>query len=534
VTWNIERGYELPKIIALLRAVDADIIALQEIDSGCSRSQFVDTGIAIARELQLNYLFQTEFIELESGDRSQPTYRDGVHGNGILTKFDFSTWSSIDHACQPFNWPRDGALINEPRKGRRFTLCAHVRVPAVYKLQYLSGLRASDLSPSSPTAVAPIHCIVAVYTCHMELFCGMSHRLQVLQELFQHASALATPYQLLLGDFNTLAHSLARFSSRYCRDGLRWRTLGWTEAEWWASHALDYGPDDALEHAMRQGGEAGEVLQRLLSSRSGDTDAQLAPEEEASLVARLGPLLRNPHLQGAGAEALVNPGFSEAFASDTETLRNYRGWFHGKLDFLLSRGLCAVDRQLYNRDYSASDHRLLWVAGFLDDRHTHPRGALYARLRGLPVAEDGEGAPADDAVAKYEGDDITVLLPPSRSAAYHPPASPVPADDPGCDACGGRLQGEEAGAAPGCPRHGWLRNCHGDVAEVRPVRSRAGKAGCEVSFTALRCRVHGHRDRNAGPRALVKRLLTPWVRRAATGVLLAWLAVAVAFWSVRE
>ena len=36
--------YELPKIIEELKALDADIIALQEVDIACKRSNNVDTG----------------------------------------------------------------------------------------------------------------------------------------------------------------------------------------------------------------------------------------------------------------------------------------------------------------------------------------------------------------------------------------------------------------------------------------------------------------------------------------------------------
>jgi hypothetical protein len=36
--WNLERGYELQSIIVdILRHVDADILALQELDIGCDR-----------------------------------------------------------------------------------------------------------------------------------------------------------------------------------------------------------------------------------------------------------------------------------------------------------------------------------------------------------------------------------------------------------------------------------------------------------------------------------------------------------------
>lgn len=43
--WNIERGYKLEKIVDELKAIDADIIALQEVDIGCERSSSIDTGV---------------------------------------------------------------------------------------------------------------------------------------------------------------------------------------------------------------------------------------------------------------------------------------------------------------------------------------------------------------------------------------------------------------------------------------------------------------------------------------------------------
>jgi hypothetical protein len=37
VQWNIERGYQLQAIVQQLRRLDADVIALQEIDVGCAQ-----------------------------------------------------------------------------------------------------------------------------------------------------------------------------------------------------------------------------------------------------------------------------------------------------------------------------------------------------------------------------------------------------------------------------------------------------------------------------------------------------------------
>ena len=44
VQWNIERGLQLAAIVEQLRRLDADVIALQEIDVGCERSGWVDAG----------------------------------------------------------------------------------------------------------------------------------------------------------------------------------------------------------------------------------------------------------------------------------------------------------------------------------------------------------------------------------------------------------------------------------------------------------------------------------------------------------
>lgn len=42
--WNIERGYKLEEIVKELKNIDADVIALQEVDIGCERSLSIDTG----------------------------------------------------------------------------------------------------------------------------------------------------------------------------------------------------------------------------------------------------------------------------------------------------------------------------------------------------------------------------------------------------------------------------------------------------------------------------------------------------------
>lgn len=42
----------------------------------------------------------------------------------------------------------------------------------------------------------------------------------------------------ILGDLNTMAHGIARLSPNYCRDAMRWLSLGCSEAAWWQRNVL--------------------------------------------------------------------------------------------------------------------------------------------------------------------------------------------------------------------------------------------------------------------------------------------------------
>ena len=121
-----------------------------------------------------------------------------------------------------------------------------------------------------------------------------------------------------------MAHGIARFSATYCRDWMRWGSLGWTEAEWWHHHVLE-----------------------VLDSSCPINRRLLAYFPSASpLLERL----RNP-----------DPGFWEPFDPyDDVSLISHGGWYSGKLDWALIRGDVAVARHwLGNDDYAASDHKML-------------------------------------------------------------------------------------------------------------------------------------------------------------------------------
>ncbi|WIA35111.1 hypothetical protein OEZ86_003596 [Tetradesmus obliquus] len=365
--WNIERGYELDKVIQQLRQADADVLSLQEVDIGCERSSCKDTGAAIAQALQLNYLFVCEFDELHSELRNARSQGGGVHGNAILSKFDFGGWDVLEHSHHPIDWEAapeaqpHKLAAKEPRRGRRLTLAADVATPQ-----------------------GPLR----VYCCHLEVFCGITSRVWQFSDVLldakqqqqrqqqqqqqqqqrpaqsseaeqqqqqqqqqgkvaqqceqqQHSSSSSSPAasaaptpccQAILGDLNTMAHSVARLSPNYCCDGMRWRSLGSSEAAWWQRHVLA-----VMEPCS--------VNSYLLQAR--------LPQQVA--------------------EAAVNPGFFDPFDVNKDvTLDNpaYRiGPIHcmaGKLDWCLLRGMRVLRKQMGNDDYAASDHKWLLVEVQLD------------------------------------------------------------------------------------------------------------------------------------------------------------------------
>ncbi|KAJ2029980.1 hypothetical protein IW146_003168 [Coemansia sp. RSA 922] len=310
VQWNIERGYRLDAVIATLRDLDADILCLQEIDIGNMRSGGGDHGLIIAEQLKLNGGVAIEFQELESPCRNDKQQGGGIHGNAIFSKFDME-FRVIDHDHQPYNWPRDGALLGEPRLGRRCTLVAEISVP------------------KRPPVLA--------YSAHFECFTGIIGRTGQLCDLLRDSSENADrlPHQLIFGDFNTFAHSLARFSPRYANGWYRFRTLGMTEPEWWIKNILSWYPEDGTRN------------QRL--------DAEGLP----------GDL----HFSDEILRTAINPGWWDPFdAVKDVTISSHGGWMTAKADWAFVRQLKVVKHWMTNRDFTSSDHRCL----VLDVEHAHP------------------------------------------------------------------------------------------------------------------------------------------------------------------
>ena len=100
VSWNIERGLQLPKILDFLASIQADLLLLQEVDLNARRTYYRDIASEVAHFLNLNYVFGMEFQELSEGTRSRPAY----HGMATLSPWPLSKAGIIRFGDQSTFW----------------------------------------------------------------------------------------------------------------------------------------------------------------------------------------------------------------------------------------------------------------------------------------------------------------------------------------------------------------------------------------------------------------------------------------------
>jgi endonuclease/exonuclease/phosphatase family metal-dependent hydrolase len=154
VSWNIDRGLRLPEIMAFVRAQDADILVLQEVDLNARRTGYRNIAEEIAIGARMNYAFGREFQELTQGRRSAPAY----HGQATLSRWPITNSRVIRFRRQSNFWrPRWFLPRVEPiqeRLGGRIALLSEIEICGqrllVYNIHLESrgsdALRAAQLS----------------------------------------------------------------------------------------------------------------------------------------------------------------------------------------------------------------------------------------------------------------------------------------------------------------------------------------------------------------------------------------------------
>jgi endonuclease/exonuclease/phosphatase family metal-dependent hydrolase len=133
VTWNIERGVRLQGIVDKLKALDGDVILLQEADRFCRRSGGRDVPREIAKSLGMNWAFGGEFQEIGEGDGSVAA----TTGQAILSREPIEEAKVMVFGDQVhLRWSLNPV---QPRRGGRIALTARTAGIVVYNLHLESG-----------------------------------------------------------------------------------------------------------------------------------------------------------------------------------------------------------------------------------------------------------------------------------------------------------------------------------------------------------------------------------------------------------
>jgi len=133
VTWNIERGVQFQKIVTTLRALEPDVILLQEVDRYCRRSGNRDVARDLGRLLGMNWVRAGEYQEIgEAGGTPA-----AITGQAILSREPIADAATIVFADQAsFRW-RLNPL--QPRRGGRIALHATTAGIRFFNLHLESG-----------------------------------------------------------------------------------------------------------------------------------------------------------------------------------------------------------------------------------------------------------------------------------------------------------------------------------------------------------------------------------------------------------
>ena len=133
VTWNIERGKEYDAIVRVLKALDADVVLLQEVDRECRRTGYRNVARDLAHALDMNWVSGGEFQEIGEGRSG----RAAITGQAILSKQPIEAVEVLRFKAQArWKWSINPA---QPRRGGRMTLKARTAGVRFYNTHIESG-----------------------------------------------------------------------------------------------------------------------------------------------------------------------------------------------------------------------------------------------------------------------------------------------------------------------------------------------------------------------------------------------------------
>lgn len=122
MSWNIDRGYQLDRMVSEITKEPADVCLLQEVDWGTARVGKTDVGAELARRLGLGLAYAIEFEEL-SQEHGIPAYT----GQATLTRLPLLRSRVLRFENQsgfwkPHSWIPSSLPLMQRRLGSRVAL----------------------------------------------------------------------------------------------------------------------------------------------------------------------------------------------------------------------------------------------------------------------------------------------------------------------------------------------------------------------------------------------------------------------------
>ncbi len=178
----------------------SDIISLNEVDVGMPRTGYKNIASEIAMALNYNYVFATEFIELNPviyKQKTNPLLFLGLHGNAIISRYPIKS-AHIVRLPQQYDWYGLEVQKKSPlESARRFGAKGIFR-------EYITTSEARRGGRNALVAdiELPNKEIITVVSTHLEDRCFPDKRFNQFAYLLSNLRSLRRPV-ILTGDFNT-------------------------------------------------------------------------------------------------------------------------------------------------------------------------------------------------------------------------------------------------------------------------------------------------------------------------------------------
>ena len=178
----------------------SDIISLNEVDVGMPRTGYKNIASEIASALNYNYVFATEFIELNPIIYKQKfnSFRYlGLHGNAIISRYPIKS-ARIIRLPQYYRWFEEEIQKKSPLERVRRTGAKDVFSEEITKSEVRRGGRNALIADIE----LPNKEIITVVSTHLEDRCFPDKRFKQFAYLLSNLRPLRRPV-ILTGDFNT-------------------------------------------------------------------------------------------------------------------------------------------------------------------------------------------------------------------------------------------------------------------------------------------------------------------------------------------